>query len=93
MTITRLMTIAANAYSQESGGLCELPNLKKARRHYSGDSLADFIVIELHEVLEGVPPTQACDVAIKALENAKRQLGAIIYALTFATDDTPIRND
>lgn len=81
MTITGLMTIAAKAYSQESDGLCTLPTLEKARRHNNGDTLADFIVLELHEVLEGTLPEERITVAIKALESTKRQLNAVIDAL------------
>lgn len=84
MTITRLMTIAAEAYSKESGGLCTLPTLEKARGHHNGDTLADFIVLELHEVLEGTLPEERIAIAIKTLESAKRQLGAVIYGLTFS---------
>ncbi len=87
MTIERLMKIASDAYSAESQGLCELPTLEKARLHNSGDTLADFIVLELHEVLEGTNSNDRVTVAIRALESAKRQLGAIIYSLTFAPGD------
>ncbi len=87
MTIERLMKIAGDAYSGESQGLCTLPTLEKARLHNSGDTLADFIVLELHEVLDGTKSRDRVTVAIKALESAKRQLGAIIYGLTFAPDN------
>ncbi len=84
MTVARLMKIAASTYSQESKGICTLPTLADARRHRKGDSLADFIVLELHDVLKDTPPHERRAAAIKALGSAKRQLGAIIYALTFA---------
>lgn len=81
MTTPELLTIAANAYCEESGGICLLPSLPRARRHSTGDTLADFIVIELHEVLLHTPPAQRPSIATNALRNAQRQLEAIITAI------------
>ena len=85
LTPEHILTIAREAYSKESGGLCELPTLANARRHKKGDTLADFIVIELHEVLEGISPKEnALAIAIRAMKSAQRQLQAIIDAFSMA---------
>lgn len=81
MTTPELLTIAADAYCQESGGICLLPSLPRARRHNNGDTLADFIVLELHEVLRHTPSAQRPAIATNALRSAQRQLEAIITAL------------
>jgi hypothetical protein len=81
MTTPELLTIAADAYCQESGGICLLPSLPRARRHSNGDTLGDFIVIELHEVLRHTPAAQRPSIATNALRSAQRQLEAIIMAL------------
>lgn len=81
MTTPDLLTIAADAYCRESGGICLLPSLPRARRHNSGDTLADFIVLELHEVLRHTPPAQRPSIATNALRSAQHQLEAIITAL------------
>lgn len=81
MTTPELLTIAADAYCQESGGICLLPSLPRARRHSNGDTLGDFIVIELHEVLRHTPPAQRPSIATNALRSAQRQLEAVIMAI------------
>jgi len=81
MTTPELLTIAANAYCEESGGICLLPSLPRARRHSNGDTLGDFIVIELHEVLLHTPTAQRPSIAVNALRSAQRQLEAVITAL------------
>lgn len=86
MTIQEVLAIAAEAYSHESDGLCTLPTLPRARKHTSGDTLADFIVLELYEVLTDTPPNTALDTAIAAMHSATRQLNAIIQALTAANE-------
>lgn len=86
MTIQEILAIAAEAYNDESDGLCSLPTLAHARAHKSGDTLADFIVLELHEVLTGTPPDTALATAIAAMDSATRQLNAIIQALTAANE-------
>lgn len=81
MTTPELLALAADAYCRESGGICLLPSLRRARRHTNGDTLADFIVLELHEVLQHTPPAQRPALAVHALRRAQRQLDAIITAL------------
>lgn len=88
MTTPEILTIAANAYCKESGGICLLPSLPRAKHHGNGDTLADFIVLELHEVLLHTPAVQRPSIAVNALRSAQRQLEAVITALEpYATHD------
>lgn len=53
--------------------------LEQARAHVSGDTLLDFVLIELHEVMTGADdPMQE---GLEALDNAVRDLEHIAEAL------------
>lgn len=87
LTNDDILHIAADAYSAESDGLCTLPRTyEEAQRHTNGDTLADFIVIELHEALDGEAPARRLIRAITTLTSARRQLDAVIQALQKHTD-------
>jgi hypothetical protein len=82
-----ILRIAGDAYSAESDGFCAFPaTLADAHQHTSGDTLADFVVIELHEALGGEAPDQLLPRAIGVLSTARRQLDAVISALAQYAD-------
>lgn len=82
LPVHAILRIAADAYAEESDGLCTLPPTRAdALAHTNGDTLGDFIVIELCEVLEGEAPPRLLSRAIDALSTARDQLNAVISAL------------
>ena len=76
-----LIKIAKSGYEE----LMEFPRTyEKAREHRSGDSLSDFIVIELIEGTEGEDDNRNDRLAhaIRLMERAKEQVEGVINALT-----------
>lgn len=79
--ILKIIDAARDGYkSANHGDLLGWPeSLVEARRHTSGDSLADFIVNELHEVTRGSEnPNYE---AIQAMEAARGQIDAVLQEL------------
>lgn len=75
--IVKQMLAAANkAYSNGEQKLDEaLPSGER------GDTLADFIAIEITEVCEGNDPNDLIHIALRALDSASRQLQSVIKAI------------
>lgn len=60
------------------------PNVETARAATRGDCLADFIVLEIHEVATG--SEEPVHEAIEALRRAQEDLGNVIAALEETCD-------
>jgi len=64
-------------YLHSDGKLVKDPKAVAAR-HVSGDTLLDYVVLELHDVLAGEPPEKLRDRAISALRNSVKDLEEVI---------------
>jgi hypothetical protein len=71
--LARILKTTTKAYAPINGGL----TYEEALLHKSGDSLFEFIVIELTEVLRDELCTklqEACDIGVRTLNNAINDL-------------------
>ncbi len=85
-----LIAAAANAYPD--GLVSEVLNPENGERLTPkvGDTLAEFIAIEIAEVTEGYTrPTDAAETAARALRRARDELDKVIDALDPVTYDEP----
>jgi tetrahydromethanopterin S-methyltransferase subunit A len=74
VTEKQLIELVKLAYGEDMPDTYE-----QARKHDSGDSLADFIIIELHEGTEGEKDKVA--EAIRVMRTAKMEIDAVLMAL------------
>lgn len=82
MTLKQLIAIAREAYTRQSAGLSIPPaTYEEARQHTSGDLLADFIIIERTEALEGEPHKHLPNRFIDVLIHARDQIDAVISTI------------
>ena len=85
--IRRLLGVARKAYLEVTE-ITELPaSYEDACKHNSGDTLADFVVIEIYEVLKGDERSLAelRERAADAIQRAANDLAAVAEALRTAT--------
>ena len=81
--LENLLPVVSQAYLAATQ-ITELPaSYEEARHHESGDVLADWIVIELHEVLAGQTGSmqELQELAFRAMQRGSEELRAVAEAL------------